>query len=84
LVSATRKGLAECARELAEGDRARLEKALQTVETVLEDEHPEPTAGDTRQLLAACAELDEASVPLADLLMDKATDALLRQRGLTG
>ena len=34
------------------------------------------------QLQAACAELDEATKPLADWLMEQATDALLRKRGL--
>jgi len=33
-------------------------------------------------LKAAIAALDEASQPLAELLMDKAMDAMLRKRGI--
>ena len=45
-------------------------------------EGPDTKIGDTKQLQAACATLDEATKHLADLLMDKATDALLRKRGV--
>ena len=34
------------------------------------------------KLKAAIAALDEATKPLADLLMDKAMDAMLRKRGV--
>jgi hypothetical protein len=34
-----------------------------------------------KRLQAACARLDEATKPLADLLMDKAMEAMLRRRG---
>ena len=39
-------------------------------------------SGDVTRLKAAIAALDEASKPLAELLMDKAMDALLRKRGI--
>jgi molecular chaperone DnaK len=61
--------------------QTRLERALRDVETALAAEHPETKTGDTKQLQTACAALDEATRPLADLLMDKATEALLRKRG---
>jgi hypothetical protein len=38
--------------------------------------------GDPAALKTALAALDEATKPLADLLMNQAMDALLRQRGL--
>ena len=38
--------------------------------------------GDLKKLQAAVAALDEATKPLADLLMDKAMEAMLRKRGL--
>ena len=45
-------------------------------------EDPARKIGDTKQLLAACAALDEATKPLAEILMDRAMDALLRKRGV--
>jgi len=81
LIAATRKGLAECAAELDADYQTRLERALRDVETALAAEHPETKTGDTKQLQAACAALDETTRPLADLLMDKAMEAMLRKRG---
>ena len=43
---------------------------------------PETGAGDLKQLQAAIAALDEITKPLADLLMDKAMEAMLTKRGL--
>jgi molecular chaperone DnaK (HSP70) len=82
LISATRKGLADCAGEVDESYRAQVEAVLKKVESALASENSETKIGDVKQLQAACAELDEVTKPLADLLMDKATDALLRKRGL--
>jgi molecular chaperone DnaK len=81
-VAATRKGMADCAGELDEVYRAQLEAALQTVEEALATENPETKSGDTRRLQAASSVLDETTQTLANLLMDKAMDALLRKRGL--
>jgi len=81
LLSATRKGLLSCAGELESGYVAQIEAALKSVEAVLTAENPETGAGDTKQLQSACAALDEATKPLADLLMDKAMEAMLRKRG---
>ena len=82
LISATRKGLADCAGELDGDYAAQVERALQKVESAAAAENTETNIGDPKQLQSACAELDEATKPLADLLMEKATDALLRKRGL--
>jgi hypothetical protein len=38
--------------------------------------------GDPAALKTALAALDEATQPLADLLMDKTLDNMLRQRGI--
>jgi len=81
LASATRKGLADCAGELEPEYQAQVEAALREVAAALGTEDP-ANGGDTRKLQAACAALDEATKPLADLLMDKATEALLRKRGI--
>ena len=45
-------------------------------------EKPETGTGDLKQLQAAIAALDEITRPLAELLMDKAMEAMLRKRGV--
>jgi molecular chaperone DnaK len=81
LLSAARKGLLSCTAELEADYVAQVETALKSVEVALATEHPGTGAGDVRQLQSACAALDEATKPLADLLMDKAMEAMLRKRG---
>ena len=81
LLTATRKGLSSCANELEAGYVTQVEAALSSVETALGTERSETGAGDIKQLQAACAALDDATKPLADLLMDKAMEAILRKRG---
>ena len=39
-------------------------------------------SGGAAKLMAALTALDEVTQPLADLMMDKAMEALLRKRGL--
>ena len=82
LLAATRKALAQCADELDADYRNRVETALRTVETTVAAEDPQTKIGNTKQLQADCAALDEATKPLAELLMDKVTEAMLRKRGL--
>ena len=82
LVSATRKGLADCADELGVEIREPVEAALKKVEAALAAESPATKMGDTALLQSACAALDEATLPLAERLMDRATDAVLRRRGM--
>ncbi len=81
LVSATHKGVAGCGTELPEEVRGRIGVALEKVETALAKGNA-GAAGDLTELRAAVAELDEATRPMAELLMDKAMEALLRKRGL--
>ena len=81
-VAATKSALAECAAELDAGYQAQVEQALAVVEALLAAEDPQSQTGDPNKLKAATAALDEATKPLADLLMDKAMDAMLRKRGL--
>lgn len=81
LVAATRKGLADAGGELEADCREPIERALQNLQSALGNEHPDTKTGDTKLLQAAIAALDEATKPLADLLMDKAMEALLRKRG---
>ena len=81
MLSAARKGLSSCAAELEADYIAQVETVLKSVEIALATEHPGTGAGDVKQLQSACAALDEATKPLADLLMDKAMEAMLRKRG---
>ena len=81
-LTATRKAIADVGGEI-EGDyREQIEAAARAVETVLTTENPETGAGDLKQLQTAVAALDEITKPLAELLMDKAMEAMLRKRGL--
>ncbi len=82
LVAATRKGLVDCGNELDAECKLQIEAALKEVEKILSREDAEAKTGDVRQLQSAVAVLDEATRPLADLLMDKAMEAALRRRGL--
>ena len=82
LVTATRKALADCAGELDSEYAARVEAALKVVETTLASEDAQTKIGNTKQLQADCAALDEVTKPLAEMLMDKVTEAMLRKRGL--
>jgi len=82
LITATRKGLADCAGELDKDYETQLKALLKKVEAAVASENAETKIGDTKQLQATCTELDETTKPLADLLMEKATDALLRRRGM--
>ena len=74
--------MADCATELAADYRAEVEAALRTVEAAVATENAETKIGDVEQLQRACAALDEVTKPLAEMLMDKAMESLLRKRGL--
>jgi len=81
-LEATRKALAECTSDLEPAARAEVEQAVASVKAILAAEDPASKIGDVGKLKTASAALDMATQPLADLLMDKAMDALLRQRGV--
>jgi molecular chaperone DnaK len=82
LMAATRKALDDCAAEMDEGYRDRVRAALATVQRELGSEQANTGGGDTKQLQAACAALDETTKPLAEVVMDRAMEALLRKRGV--
>jgi len=79
-VKATRSGLNQYGNELAAEQRAAIETGITSLEQVLAGENQE--AGDLQKLKEAHATLDDATKPLADLMMDKAMEAMLRKRGL--
>jgi molecular chaperone DnaK len=81
LIAATRKGLKDCAGELEAGYHLRVEEALQRVETAAGCVEQQNQAGALKELQAACAVLDEATRPMAEILMDRAMETLLRKRG---
>ena len=81
LLSATRKGVAGCAGELDAGYASEIEGVLTLVEAALATESNATGSGDLKQLQSACSKLDEVTKPLADLLMDRAMEAMLRKRG---
>jgi molecular chaperone DnaK len=80
-LTATRKAIADFGGEI-EGDyREKIEFAARTVEIALITEHA-GGSGDLKKLQSAVAALDETTKPLADFLMDKAMETMLRKRGL--
>ncbi|MBI5387176.1 MAG: Hsp70 family protein [Verrucomicrobia bacterium] len=81
-ITATRKGLTECAADLTPEYRQQVEAALEAIEAVLSAENPKTKVGDPAKLKAANAALDEATKQLADIMMDKAMEAMLRKKGL--
>ncbi len=81
-LSATRKGLVDFAEELDAVARGNIETAAAEVEAALGAENAETQIGDTQRLQKANAALDEATRPLAELMMDNAMANMLRKRGL--
>jgi molecular chaperone DnaK len=81
-LAATRNALVNCAGEIETDYRARIEAAVREVELALATENPSAGAGDLKLLQTAIAALDEITKPLAELLMDKAMEAMLRKRGV--
>jgi molecular chaperone DnaK len=80
-LTATRKALTDVGAEIETDYRAQIEAAADEVATALATENAEG-AGDLKRLQAALAALDEVTKPLAELLMDRAMEAMLRKRGL--
>ncbi len=80
-LTATRKALADFGAEIETDYREKILRAAGEVESALATENT-GGSGDLKKLSAAVGALDEATKPLADFLMDKAMEALLRKRGL--
>jgi molecular chaperone DnaK len=81
-LAATRKGLADHGAELATETRRRIESASRAVEAALASEVAGGGVGDPNKLKAALRALDDATLPLADLMLERVTEALLKKRGL--
>jgi hypothetical protein len=80
-LTATRKALTDLGVEIENDCREKIESAAREVESDLAAENSSGS-GDLKKLEASVAALDEATKPLADFLMDKAMEAMLRRRGL--
>jgi molecular chaperone DnaK (HSP70) len=80
-LAATRKAIADFGGEIEVDYRAQIESAADGVVTALATENISG-AGDLKQLQSAVAALDESTKPLAEFLMDKAMETMLRKRGL--
>ncbi len=80
-LTATRKGLETIGAALDSETRQGIESAVAAVVSVIAVENAETKIGDVNKLKGAHAALDEATKPLADLLMDRAMEAMLRKRG---
>ncbi|PAW87342.1 MAG: hypothetical protein B9S33_06465 [Pedosphaera sp. Tous-C6FEB] len=81
VLTAAQSGLTECGTELEPASRAQVEDAIQELTSALATEQATTKTGELSRLKAAHTALDAATQPLADLLMDRAMEALLRQRG---
>ncbi|MGZ8939460.1 MAG: Hsp70 family protein, partial [Limisphaerales bacterium] len=81
-IKATRTGLAQYGAEITPDQKEQIEGALSVLEKVLSEEDPATQSGDLQRLKAEHHALDEVTKPLADLMMDKAMEAMLRKRGL--
>jgi molecular chaperone DnaK len=81
LIAATRKGLDSCENELQPDYVERVRSAVGRAEELAQgDDVADPAR--LRELQASCAELDEVTKPMAELLMDRAMEAVLRKRGV--
>ena len=80
-LTATRKALAGCGDELEKDYAEQIHTAVLAVENALATEHASGS-GDLKKLQATVTALDETTRPLAEFLMDKAMEAVLRKRGL--
>jgi molecular chaperone DnaK len=79
-LAATKNALATCDGEIENDYRGKIESAAREVEKILGEETP--GGGDLKKLQPAILALDEITKPLAELLMDRAMEAMLRKRGL--
>jgi molecular chaperone DnaK len=80
-LTATRKAIADFGGEIEADYREKIEASVRMVEKALVTENA-GGAGDLKTLQSAVVALDETTKPMADFLMDKAMEAMLRKRGL--
>lgn len=81
-LAATKKALAAHAGEIEEDYRRQIEAAAAGVEGAMTVDDSKAGATELKGLQSAVTALDEVTKPLADFLMDKAMEALLKKRGI--
>ncbi len=81
-LAATKNALAACANEMEPDYHQKIKAAASEVEKALAIDDSKAGAGELKQLQSAVAVLDEMTKPLAEFLMDKAMEALLKKRGV--
>ena len=81
LIAATRTGLETCGDDLQTEYVERVRTSLNRVEELAQGDD-DTAAGRLKDLQAACTELDAVTQPMAELLMDRAMEAVLRKRGV--
>jgi molecular chaperone DnaK len=81
-LAATKRALATYHSEIEADYRQKIEAAIAEADKSLAVEDSAAGAAELKNLQAAIARLDEVTRPLADFLMDKAMDAMLKKRGL--
>ena len=79
--AATRKGLESLGGELADDQRGAIESALTAVESLLA-KRGRDEAGAAAELKEANGNLDDATQPLAELMMDRVMAEMLEKRGV--
>jgi molecular chaperone DnaK len=81
-VAATHKALSTAGERLPAESRLAIDSALKAVETLLSRAGGGPAASDANSLQAANAALDQATMPLAEILMDEAVEKMLQKKGI--
>ena len=81
ILTATKKAVTDLGDEIA-AQREGIGVAMREVEAALATENAASGSGDLKKLQGAIAALDEVTRPLAELLMDRAMEAMLRKKGL--
>lgn len=81
-LAATKNALAAHAGEIENDYRLQIEAAVTNVESALAADDSSAGPQELKQLQSAVAELDEVTMALADFLMDKAMEAMLKKRGI--
>ncbi|MGH7950795.1 MAG: Hsp70 family protein [Limisphaerales bacterium] len=81
-LAAAKNALTTCADEIEKNYREKVELAAREVEKILAADDAGNGFGNLTQLQISISALDEITKPLADLLMDKAMEAMLKKRGL--
>jgi molecular chaperone DnaK len=84
ILKLARKGQADCGQQLPAAAQECIAAGMRTLEEALATENIEQQTGDLNRLKTALSELDQATQPLAELLLDKAMEAMLRKRGVIG